>query len=362
MSFELLSKVDLSLGPKSYSILIGDGLMRDLALFTKIIKNRQVVVVSNEVVAPLYSEEIISICKKNHIDPLLIVLPDGERHKSFSVLMTIFDKMLEKKISRDAILFALGGGVIGDIAGFASSCYLRGIDFVQIPTTLLAQVDSSVGGKTAVNHVLGKNMIGAFYQPKQVIIDINTLQTLSEKQLASGIAEIIKYGCIFDSDFFDWIEKNICHLLKRSTREIAEAIKRSCEIKAEFVSLDEKEIGQRALLNFGHTFGHALERGLGYGKWLHGEAVGCGMVMAAKLSMDLGFIDQNDKNRIKNLVKTAGLPVMWPDWPPEKYFSLMSNDKKVKNSTVRYVILKSIGEAEIMAVDEVIVKKSLFEF
>ncbi len=360
MDTELFSTVNVDLGTRSYPIYIGTGLLSDSELILQIVKGSQVVIVTNEIVAPLYSGRLISALTKHNIEPHLIVLPDGETNKSFEVLKTIFDKMLVNKISRDAVLIALGGGVIGDMAGFAAACFQRGIDFFQIPTTLLAQVDSSVGGKTAVNHELGKNMIGAFYQPKGVIIDIATLDTLPNREFYSGLGEIIKYGCIVDDDFFTWIENNISNLVHRSSEKLSEAIKRSCEIKAEIVALDEKEAGKRAMLNFGHTFGHAIENGLGYGKWLHGEAVGCGMVMASKLSVHLGLLPKRDEERITNLIKIAGLPVVWPDWPGHKYLDLMSNDKKIKNNEIHYVVISSIGKAKLLPIESNVIYEALF--
>ncbi|OUW01280.1 MAG: 3-dehydroquinate synthase [Betaproteobacteria bacterium TMED156] len=357
---KLYSKINLDLVERSYPIYIGENLLNQSKIIEEEINKRQVVIVTNEVVSPLYSDLLTSICDSNNSEYLLIVLPDGEKNKSISVLVTIFDQMIEKNINRDAVLIALGGGVIGDMAGFAASCYQRGIDFLQIPTTLLSQVDSSVGGKTAVNHKFGKNMIGAFYQPKKVIIDIKTLDTLPDREFVSGIAEIIKYGCIKDRNFFDWIELNIQELLARSPSKLADAIKRSCEIKAEVVALDETESGYRAILNFGHTFGHAIETGLGYGEWLHGEAVGCGMVMASKLSSAVCLLNSTDEQRIKNLINTAGLPVSWPNWDPKRYFGLMSNDKKVKNKLIRYVLLKKIGESTLIPVDDDVVSSALF--
>ena len=360
MSIKLFSKIKVDLGTRSYPISIGNGLLHDKNYLLKSFQNRQVVLVTNDIVGPLHSKKMTSFFKNNNIEYMQIVLPDGEKNKSFTILITIFDEMLTKRINRDAVLVALGGGVIGDMAGFAAACFQRGIDFVQIPTTLLSQVDSSVGGKTAVNHELGKNMIGAFYQPKEVIIDIETLETLPNREFHSGLAEIIKYGCIVDSDFFIWIEKNIHHLLDRSSDTLAHAIKKSCEIKAKVVELDEKENGKRALLNFGHTFGHAIENGYGYGHWLHGEAVGCGIVMASKLSVQLGLISKSDESRVTRLIELAGLPTVWPDWPKEKYFKLMSNDKKIKNKTIHYVVLEKIGQAKLLPVNEEIVTEALF--
>lgn len=360
MSVKLFHKIEVELGSRSYPIFIGKDLLFEGEILIKTVKNRKVVIVTNEVIAPLYSKKLSSLLTKNNIKNFLIVLPDGEKNKSFEVLMKIFDEMLVNKINRDAVLLALGGGVIGDMAGFAASCFQRGIDFIQIPTTLLSQVDSSVGGKTAVNHALGKNMIGSFYQPIEVIVDINTLETLPNREFYSGLAEIIKYGCISDKDFFLWIEKNIEKLLSRSSKILAEAIKRSCEIKSKIVELDEKESGKRALLNFGHTFGHCIETGLGYGNWLHGEAVGCGMVMASKLSSHLGLLKRAEEERIKNLIRFAKLPIVWPKWDKKKYFQLMSNDKKIKNEVIHYIVLDCIGKAKQIPIEREIISDALF--
>ncbi len=361
MCGKLFSKVLVDLGNRSYTIFIGKNLLSKSEYLMPLFKHSQVVIVTNEIVAPLHLGKLSKVLENNNCEHFSIILPDGEKNKSLAVLKTIFDEMLKNKIGRDAVLVALGGGVIGDMAGFAAACYQRGINYLQIPTTLLSQVDSSVGGKTAVNHELGKNMIGAFYQPKSVIIDIETLRTLPKREFYSGIAEIIKYGCIADKDFFIWIEKNILELVQREPIILAEAIKRSCKIKAQIVAMDEKESGARALLNFGHTFGHAIENGLGYGQWLHGEAVGCGMVMASKLSVHLGLINKSDEKRIASLIKLAGLPLIWPDWTAKHYLRLMSNDKKIKGKIIYYVVLDSIGKAKLLPLNNEVISAALFK-
>jgi shikimate kinase / 3-dehydroquinate synthase len=279
-----------------------------------------------------------------------IVLPDGEEHKTWSSLMQVFDALLANKCDRKTTLVALGGGVIGDLTGFAAASYMRGVPFVQIPTTLLAQVDSSVGGKTGINHPLGKNMIGAFYQPRVVLADTATLDTLPARELSAGLAEVIKHGAILDAAFFDWIEQNIGKLVAREPAALAHAIARSCEIKAEVVRQDEREGGLRAVLNFGHTFGHAIEAGLGYGTWLHGEAVGCGMVMAADLSQRLGLVDAATVERVRALVKAAGLPAVAPDLGAERWIELMEVDKKNEGGAIRFILLKPLGSPSIASV------------
>jgi shikimate kinase/3-dehydroquinate synthase len=281
-----------------------------------------------------------------------VVLPDGEEEKNWANLMCIFDVLLAEKCDRKTTLLALGGGVIGDMTGFAAATYMRGVPFVQMPTTLLAQVDSSVGGKTGINHPLGKNMIGAFYQPQAVIADTTTLGTLPQRELSAGLAEVIKHGAVLDAAFFDWIEANIKKLVARDPAAIAYAIQRSCEIKADVVRQDEREGGLRAVLNFGHTFGHAIEAGLGYGEWLHGEAVGCGMVMAADLSCRLGYIDSRAKTRMISLVNAAGLPVVAPDLGTRQWLELMQVDKKNEGGQIKFILLKPIGTPVITSVSQ----------
>jgi len=287
------------------------------------------------------------------------VLPDGEVHKNWQTLNLIFDELLGAQADRKATLIALGGGVVGDMTGFAAACYMRGVPFVQVPTTLLSQVDSSVGGKTGINHPLGKNMIGAFWQPSAVLADIGTLSTLPERELAAGLAEVIKHGVIADEKYFDWIEANIESLNARDTATLSYAVQRSCEIKAQVVASDEREQGLRATLNFGHTFGHAIEAGLGYGEWLHGEAVGCGMVMAADLSARLGFIDEALVPRIKALVTAAKLPVTGPDLGEDRYIDLMRVDKKAEGGDIRFVLLNRLGQAFMTSVPDAELRATL---
>jgi 3-dehydroquinate synthase len=336
----------VDLGDRSYPIYIGDDLLGNATLLQQHIPGRNVLVVSNVTVAPLYLEKTLSMLAGKHVETC--ILPDGEEYKNLDTLNTIYDVLLGKKLDRNSTIIALGGGVIGDMAGFAAASYQRGVHLVQIPTTLLAQVDSSVGGKTAVNHPLGKNMIGAFYQPRAVIADTSTLNTLPDRELSAGIAEVIKYGLIRDLPFFNWLQQNMAKLLTRDTDALAHAIEVSCRNKAEVVAADEKESGQRALLNLGHTFGHAIEAGLGYGKWLHGEAVAAGMCMAAIMSHQLGWLSAADVDRITDMVKRANLPVDAPvELSPERFVELMSVDKKVMDGVLRLVLLKDIGHAVI---------------
>ena len=341
-----MKTLTVDLGERSYPIHIGQGLLQRPELITGHITGRQVMVVSNETIAPLYLESVQQLFKGFDLES--VVLPDGEQYKTLNTLNRVFDALLEKRFNRSCTLVALGGGVVGDITGFAAASYQRGVGFLQIPTTLLAQVDSSVGGKTGVNHALGKNMIGAFYQPGCVLIDTNTLGTLDDRQLAAGLAEVIKYGLIRDAGFFDWLEAHLDKLKARDTTALAHAIERSCAIKAEIVAADERERGQRALLNLGHTFGHAIETGTGYGSWLHGEAVATGMLMAADLSARHQWLPQADVDRIKALLQRAGLPTRAPDEMDEaRFMDLMAVDKKVIDGGLRLVLLKAIGEAVI---------------
>lgn len=342
--------LQVDLGERSYPIRIGHGLLSDGALLAQQIQGQHVVVVTNTVVAPLYLETVSVGLRAMDKRVDAIVLPDGEVHKNWESLMLIFDGLLEKKCDRKTTLLALGGGVIGDMTGFAASAYMRGIPFVQIPTTLLAQVDSSVGGKTGINHPLGKNMIGAFYQPQAVIADTASLQTLPDRELSAGLAEVIKHGAIIDAKFFAWIEENIVKMRAKDAEALAYAILRSCEIKADVVRQDEREGGLRAILNFGHTFAHAIESGLGYGTWLHGEAVGCGMVMAADLSHRLGYIDYVSKVRISQLVEAAGLPVVAPDLGDQVWLDLMEVDKKNEGGQIKFILLKPLGSCLITTV------------
>lgn len=342
--------LSVDLGDRSYPIAIGHSLLSDPALVNRYITGQRVAVVTNNLVAPLYLEELTRILTAVGKRVTTIVLPDGEEEKNWANLMRIFDALLAEKCDRKTMLIALGGGVIGDMTGFAAATYMRGVPFIQVPTTLLAQVDSSVGGKTGINHPLGKNMIGAFYQPQAVIADTATLDTLPRRELSAGMAEVIKHGAIIDAAFFGWIEDNIEKLMSRDVDALAYAIQRSCEIKAEVVRKDERETGLRAILNFGHTFGHAIEAGLGYGKWLHGEAVGCGMVMAANLSYRLGFIDGRTTERMRALVQAAGLPVNAPDLGSEKWLELMQVDKKNEDGKIKFILMNPLGSPLITTV------------
>jgi 3-dehydroquinate synthase len=341
-----MKTLHVALAERSYPIYIGTGLSGDGELFARHLAAERVMVVTNETVGKLYLARVRAALLPRQA--LEVVLPDGEQYKTLEVLNRIFTAMLETRCDRRTTIIALGGGVVGDMAGFAAATYQRGVPFIQVPTTLLSQVDSSVGGKTGVNHPLGKNMIGAFYQPQAVLIDIDTLTTLPARELSAGLAEVIKYGLIRDSEFFFWLEANIDRLVARDRDTLVEAIERSCRNKAEVVAADERESGQRALLNFGHTFGHAIETGLGYGEWLHGEAVGAGMAMAADLSRRLGWLRGDEEERIKALLSRAQLPVIAPAaMTPARFLELMSVDKKVLAGKLRLVLLKRIGEAVV---------------
>ena len=350
MTEAIHTTLNVDLGRRSYPIAIGAGLLDDPDLLARHVAGRQVAIVTNTTVGPLYLERVAAPLRASGCEVFSIVLPDGEEYKNWTSLMQVFDTLLANKCDRKVTLVALGGGVIGDLTGYAASSYMRGVPFVQVPTTLLAQVDSSVGGKTGINHPLGKNMIGAFYQPRAVVADTSTLATLPARELAAGLAEVIKHGAIIDAAFFDWIEQNIGKLLARDPAALAHAIARSCEIKSDIVRQDERESGLRAILNFGHTFGHAIEAGLGYGKWLHGEAVGCGMVMAAELSCRLGFIERASVDRITALVAAAGLPTAAPDLGTARWLELMEVDKKNEGGAIRFILLKPLGSAVIMTV------------
>jgi 3-dehydroquinate synthase len=358
--------VQVGLADRSYPIWIGEGLLDQAKVWRQALgpgrsgRPGRVVVVSNEVVMPLYGHQVLAALTDLGCQTSQVVLPDGESHKDMTSLMKIFDHLMAEHVDRSATVVALGGGVIGDMAGFAAACYQRGADFVQVPTTLLSQVDSSVGGKTAINHPLGKNMIGAFYQPRAVIIDMLVLRTLPAREVSAGLAEIIKYGCILDADFFSWLEANMSALVAKDSAALAYAIERSCQLKAGVVSADERESsGQRALLNFGHTFGHAIEAGMGYGSWLHGEAVGCGMAMAALLSSQLGQLDTPSFKRVINLIHQAGLPLTPPGWPAQDYLDWMAHDKKSSGGAIRYILLKGLGQSELKAVDDALVRTAI---
>ncbi|WP_328986690.1 3-dehydroquinate synthase [Thiorhodovibrio winogradskyi] len=337
-------RLDINLGARSYPIFIGPGLLREPDLLRPWIGAQQVMVVSNTTVAPLYLESLRA--GLTGLQVAECILPDGEIYKGLNTWHGIFDALLARRFARDCTLIALGGGVVGDITGFAAACYQRGVSFIQVPTTLLAQVDSSVGGKTGINHPAGKNMIGAFHQPVAVIADTDTLSTLPARELAAGLAEVVKYGLIRDPAFFDWLEARADALCNRDAVALIEAIERSCQNKAEVVEADERELGQRALLNLGHTFGHAIEAGLGYGDWLHGEAVAAGMVMAAELSRQLGWLDAAAVSRIRRLLTRFGLPVAPPPGlGGERMLELMAVDKKVRAGAPRLVLLQGIGSA-----------------
>ena len=343
-----MKTLTVDLGERSYPIHIGQDLLDDPALLRPHIHGRQVMVVSNETIAPLYLDRLLALLTE--YDVTTVILPDGEQFKNLDTLNTIYTALLEHRMNRGCTLLALGGGVVGDITGFAAASYQRGVAFLQVPTTLLAQVDSSVGGKTGVNHALGKNMIGAFHQPGCVLIDTNTLDTLDDRQLAAGLAEVIKYGLIHDAAFFAWLEQNMAALRSRDKQALAYAIERSCAIKAEIVAADERESGKRALLNLGHTFGHAIETGTGYGNWLHGEAVAAGMVMAADLSARHGWLSPADVERGKRLIAQAGLPAAPPaEMSAQQFLDLMAVDKKALDSGLRLVLLKTIGPAVLTA-------------
>lgn len=341
--------LNVELAERSYPIRIGAGLIKDAALILPYLKTRRVAVVTNDVVGPLYLARFTAGLRAEGLTVTEIVLPDGEAHKDWPTLNLIFDELLAQRCDRGTTLIALGGGVVGDMVGFAAATYQRGVAFIQVPTTLLSQVDSSVGGKTAINHPLGKNMIGAFYQPRLVIADTTVLDTLPDRELRAGLAEIIKYGLIRDLPFLEWLEARLDRLLARDAEALAEAVERSCRNKAEVVTADETEQGERATLNLGHTFGHAIETGLGYGEWLHGEAVAAGTLMAADLSRRLGWLSDEDVKRIRVIHERAGLPVRGPALGADRYMELMSHDKKVSDGTLRLVLLKSVGKAVISA-------------
>lgn len=340
--------LNVALGARSYPIHIGQGLRHRSELLAAGIGGRQVLIVTDETVAPLYLDDVKAAL--DGFDCHAVILPDGEEFKNLATVERLFDELIGRRFERSATLLALGGGVVGDITGFAAACYQRGVPFLQVPTTLLAQVDSSVGGKTGVNHPRGKNMIGAFHQPTTVVIDIETLATLDDRQLRAGLAEVIKYGLINDADFFTWLEQNAGRMLAREPQALAAAIERSCANKAAVVAADERELGQRALLNLGHTFGHAIEAGMGYGVWLHGEGVAAGTCMAAELSRRLGWIDDDRLRRIKALFDQVGLPVSPPaELGVQRCLELMAGDKKVEAGQLRLVLLKDIGEAVVTA-------------
>ena len=344
-----MQTVRVALGERAYPIHIGSGLLGHADLVLPHLAARRVAIVSNTTVAPLYLDRVAAPLEAAGVRVTRVVVPDGEAHKDWPTLNLVFDALLGARCDRQTTLVALGGGVVGDLTGFAAATFMRGVPFIQIPTTLLAQVDSSVGGKTGINHPLGKNMIGAFHQPQLVLADVETLNTLPPRELAAGLAEVIKHGLILDERFFEWLEANMERLVARDPEALAHAVRRSVEIKAEIVARDERETGDRALLNFGHTFGHAIEAGLGFGTWLHGEAVGAGMVMAADLSRRLGDLTDADVERVRGLVARAGLPVSAPALGSDRYLDLMSFDKKAQGGKVRFILLKRLGNAYIHA-------------
>ncbi|KNE75813.1 3-dehydroquinate synthase [Candidatus Burkholderia crenata] len=351
--------VNVELGDRAYPIYIGAGLIGRTELCALHIAGSSVAIVTNTIVDPLYGEALRAALAPLGKTITTIVLPDGEAHKNLDTLNQIFTALLAGRADRKTTLIALGGGVIGDMTGFAAASYMRGVPFIQVPTTLLAQVDSSVGGKTGINHPLGKNMIGAFYQPQAVIADIGVLRTLPPRELAAGIAEVIKTGTIADSEFFDWIEANIGALNACDPTALADAVKRSCEVKASVVAADEREGGLRAILNFGHTFGHAIEAGLGYGEWLHGEAVGCGMAMAADLSARLGRLDETSRERLTQLIAAAKLPVKAPALGPDRYIDLMKVDKKAGAGEIKFILLERFGNTKITGAPDEAVRATL---
>ena len=350
-------ELPIDLGDRSYPITIGAGLLADASTWTRVPSASQALIVTNTTVEPLYAARLERAIASRHAAVHKVVLPDGEAHKNWQTLNLIFDALLQHGCDRKTVLYALGGGVVGDMAGFAAASYMRGVPFVQVPTTLLAQVDSSVGGKTGINHPLGKNMIGAFYQPALVVCDIETLSTLPAREFSAGLAEVIKYGPIADTDLLDWIEANVEPLMRRETAALAHAVRRSCEIKARVVSQDERESGLRAILNFGHTFGHAIEAGLGYGEWLHGEAVGCGMVMALHLSHRLGLIDLAWVERVTALLRRAGLPTVGPQLGADRYLELMRIDKKAEAGQIRFVVIDKPGSASLRGAPDALVRE-----
>ena len=355
MNIDDVERVRIELAERGYDILIGSGLLDRAETYRDLPAGSTAAIVTNETVAPLLAERLAAALRGRFAQVQLIVLPDGEAHKAWPALNQIFDALLASACDRKTMLFALGGGVVGDMTGFAAACYMRGVPYVQVPTTLLAQVDSSVGGKTAINHPLGKNMIGVFNQPLRVVADLDTLDTLPQRELIAGLAEVIKYGPIADDAFLDWIDANLEALKRRDKAALAHAIKRSCEIKAGVVAQDEREADLRAILNFGHTFGHAIETGLGYGEWLHGEAVGCGMVMAADLSARLGLIHASYAQRIRGVVERAGLPVVGPRLGVPRYLELMRLDKKAQAGEIRFVVIDSPGRAALRGAPEALV-------
>lgn len=344
-----MQTLTVDLGERSYPIHIGPGLLDRAELLMPHLAQPRVAIVTNTTVGPLYLDRLRGVLEAAGVEVIPVVLPDGEAYKNWETLNLIFDTLLKNRAERKTTLIALGGGVIGDLTGFAAACFQRGVPFIQVPTTLLAQVDSSVGGKTGINHPLGKNMIGAFYQPRVVLADTDTLNTLPDRELSAGLAEVIKYGLIRDLPFLEWLEANMERLTARETEALTYAIYHACRNKAEVVAADERESGQRALLNLGHTFGHAIEAGMGYGNWLHGEAVAAGTLLAADLSRRMGLISQADVTRIAELMRRARLPVHAPNLGVDRYLDYMGVDKKVEGGRMRFVLLRRLGEAFVTA-------------
>jgi 3-dehydroquinate synthase len=340
-----MESLSVALGERSYPIHIGAGILDAADLYAPYVAGGSVAIVTNEVVGPLYLAKIRKAFQ--NLRSTEIVVPDGEGAKSWQTLNRVFDALMEARCGRDTLVVALGGGVVGDLAGFAAAVYQRGVPFVQVPTTLLAQVDSSVGGKTAINHAPGKNMIGAFHQPLAVVSDVATLDTLPDRELRSGLAEVIKHALALDPAFVDWLERNVEKVLARDRAALMHAVRRCCELKAAVVAADEREAGERALLNLGHTFGHAIESAAGYGAWLHGEAIAAGMVMASELSLKVGNIGKSDVERVRTLLTRAGLPVKGPKIPPERLIELMAVDKKAAKGKTRFILLGAIGRAAL---------------
>jgi 3-dehydroquinate synthase len=340
-----MQPLSVTLGDRSYLIHIGAGLLDDAGMYSPFVASKSVAVITNKVVAPLYLERMQRALEKAEAHVFPVLIDDGEQAKAWTSLDHVIDALLAARCGRNSVIVALGGGVVGDLAGFAAAVYQRGIAFIQVPTTLLAQVDSSVGGKTAINHQRGKNMIGAFHQPLAVIADVATLDTLPDRELRAGLAEVIKHGFVLDLQFVSWLESNIDKLLRRDRAALTHAVRRSCELKAQVVAADERETGLRAILNFGHTFGHAIEAGMGYGVWLHGEAVATGMVMAAELSVRAGTLRREDAERVRALISRAGLPVQGPNLAVERYLELMQVDKKAADGRIRFILLEGLGRA-----------------
>ena len=353
-----MESLSVALGSRAYPIHIGAGLIPRAELYAPYLGGGSAAIVTNEVVAPLYLSSAKLALRGARVAE--IVVPDGEQAKTWETLNRVFDALLRARCGRDTLIVALGGGVVGDLAGFAAAVYQRGVAFAQVPTTLLAQVDSSIGGKTAINHALGKNMIGAFHQPRAVISDVSTLDTLPDRQLRCGLAEVIKHGLALDAGFFGWLESNIEKILEKDSEALVYAVRRSCELKARIVAEDEREAGARALLNFGHTFGHAIEAATGYGPWLHGEAIAAGMVMAAELSALMSDLNKTEVRRVRELIRRAGLPVRGPALAPERLLELMALDKKAAKGKTRFVVLEAMGRAALRAdIDEHAVRQAI---